>query len=78
MALPVCDFLAEEHRRQSVDIREATGSEQQVRRAHWYWCCHKIQSGESDKGRCATPGSCMQSVNVKGAAVLVQEGSAGA
>ena len=50
MALPVRDFLAEEHRRQSVDIRDATGSEHQVQRVHWYWYCHNFQSGESNKG----------------------------
>ena len=64
MALPVRDFLAEEHRRQSVDIRDATGSELQVRRGRWYWYLHSIH-GESNKG--------MYAVDVKDSAVSEHE-----
>lgn len=69
MALPVRDFLAEEHRRQSLDVREVTGSDHQVRRAHWHWYFHNVQSGDINEGVCGTLRSCMQSVHVKEAAV---------
>ena len=69
MALPVRDFLAEEHRRQSVDIRDAAGSELQVRQAHWHQYGCNIQSGETNKGMYAALTSCMQFVDVQEAAV---------